>query len=183
MEERIKKLIKPIVGVAIVVFGVSCLINKPESFSDFCEYIGYAVTADSILFIIYYKWAWKWIPWNRPPLLKSKYNGVINYCYNGVDGCKPIEITITQTWLSLKIETKTDINSSVSVSSSFSEEYGQKVLYYTYVTNPSAKVIEQNPIQIGTCRMVLNDDNTCLSGKYWTMRQTIGDIEWNATEM
>ena len=53
------------------------------------------------------------------------------------------------------------------------EENEEYILYYTYITNPKSK---ENPIQHGTCRLMLSNKD-CLTGSYWTSRQTIGDIE------
>lgn len=78
---------------------------------------------------------------------------------------------------------QTDINSSVTTTAMIVKEYGQDILYYTYMTNPSAATQSDNPIQHGTCRMVLCEDNTRLIGKYWTSSNTTGDIEWDANEM
>lgn len=41
-------------------------------------------------------------------------------------------------------------------------------------------VAGENPIQHGTCRMILDGDNSRISGKYWTSSNTTGDIEWVA---
>lgn len=50
------------------------------------------------------------------------------------------------------------------------------------MTNPSAATQKSNPIQHGTCRMVLEGDNKTIRGKYWTSSNTTGDIEWKAVE-
>ena len=52
----------------------------------------------------------------------------------------------------------------------------------TYMTDPSAVYQGKNPIQYGTCRMVLNEDNEKIIGKYWTSSQTIGDLEWTEVQ-
>ena len=37
--------------------------------------------------------------------------------------------------------------------------------------------------QHGTCRMILNEDNARISGKYWTSSNTTGDIDWIAVDV
>ena len=114
--------------------------------------------------------------------MKEQYDGIIYYKLYAIAGEKSISVWIKQTWLGIDVKTKTDINSSVTITATILSEFGQDVLYYTYMTNPSAATQKSNPIQHGTCRMVLNGDNKTISGKYWTSSNTTGDIEWKAVE-
>ena len=50
------------------------------------------------------------------------------------------------------------------------------------MTNPTAATQSENPIQHGTCRMILDGDNSRINGKYWTSSNTTGDIEWLAEQ-
>lgn len=163
--------------LAALIFAICCLVHKPIEIEDYTSYLGYAISGVGILFLIYEKFAWRWIPWNRPPVLAKEYRGVIYYSFKRESGTKEIQIHVKQSWLSVSIKTETDINSSISITGTITEEFGSTYLYYTYVTNPKASVQAKNPIQHGTCRLLLdNMDN--ISGKYWTTSQTIGDIEW-----
>lgn len=182
MSERIQKLIKPSIFLAAVIFAICCLIKKPQEFGDYTSYLGYSVTAVTVCFFVYEKWLWRKLPWNRTPVLKKKYTGTIHYNYKGVAGEKSIHVQIKQSWLGVEIKTSTDFNSSVTIAAAIVNEFGQDVLYYTYMTNPSAAIQRENPIQHGTCRMILNEENTRISGKYWTSSNTTGDIEWVADE-
>ena len=164
MNERIQKLIKPGIIIAALTFAICCLIKKPQEFGDYTSNVSYAVTVVTLIFYIYEKWAWQIIPWNRPPVLKKQYSGTIRYT------------------LGIDIKTNTDINSSVTITAAIVSEFGQDILYYTYMTNPSAATQKSNPIQHGTCRMVLEGDNKTIRGKYWTSSNTTGDIEWKAVE-
>ena len=51
------------------------------------------------------------------------------------------------------------------------------------MTNPSSATQKENPIQYGTCRMILDEDNARISGKYWTSSNTVGDIDWLAVDV
>lgn len=182
MNERIKKMIKPMIIAAVLIFILCWLIIKPTEVEDYCSCIGYAISGVTILFVLYERVFWRYIPWNRPPLLKKKYSGTISYVYKNQPGTKPIEITVTQSWLTVSIKSKTDINSSSSVTGTIVMEYGNDVLYYNYITNPTAVTQGKNPIQQGTCRMVLEGDNSNIKGKYWTSSKTIGDMEWKEVQ-
>ncbi len=178
MVERIKKIIKPSIFLAAVVYIICCIIKKPTAVEDIISYIGYSVSAVTVLFVSYERLFWKFIPWNRPPVLKKKYHGTINYRFKKVQSSKLIDVDIKQTWLTVQIKVKTDINSSTSITADIVSENNQDMLYYSYITNPSAMSEGTNPIQHGTCRMVLNNKNTEIDGKYWTSSQTTGDVHW-----
>ena len=180
MSERIKNLIKPSIFLAAIVFGACCFVKEPQEFGEYITYLSYSATVVTACFFVYEKWLWRRIPWNRPSVLKAKYTGTIRYNYNGVPGEKPIYVQIKQSWLGIDIQTVTDINSSASIVADIVQEHGQDVLYYTYMTNPTAATQSKNPIQYGTCRMILNGDNSRINGKYWTSSNTTGDIEWSS---
>ena len=96
MNERIQKLIKPGIIIAALTFAICCLIKKPQEFGDYTSNVSYAVTVVTLIFYIYEKWAWRIIPWNRPPVLKKQYSGTIRYTFKGTAGEKPIGIQIKQ---------------------------------------------------------------------------------------
>lgn len=182
METRFQKFIKPIIITSIIIFGICWLTKKPENVDDFCSYIGYAISGVTVLFILYERVLWKAIPWNSPPILKPHYNGKITFVQKKETMSKEIDVTVKQSLFSIRIITKTDINSSNSVVGSIVNENGESVLYYSYITNPSAITQGKNPVQYGTCRMVLINKCETVKGKYWTTSQTLGDIEWTASE-
>ena len=181
MQERIKKIIEVAVVIAVLFFVSCCLIKPPLKLGDIGSYISYAVTLTIFIFIVYERFLWRFIPWNRPPVLQRTYNGQIHYIYKRKLGNKPIKIEVKQTWLTIEIKTKTDINASYTVVGNIVSEYGSDVLYYTYITNPDALEQKKNPIQYGTCRMILNKANKQITGKYWTTSQTMGEIYWEAS--
>ena len=178
MQERIEKIMKVLIYFAVLIFIVCCVMKEPLGLGDIGSYTSYAIALTTLFFIIYERFLWKYIPWNRPPVLKREYYGRIQYVYKKKQGCKTIGIEVKQTWLTIKIKTKTDINASYSVVGNIINEHGCDVLYYTYITNPDALQQKGNPIQYGTCRMILNEDNRKIAGKYWTTSQTMGDIYW-----
>lgn len=182
MRERIQKLIKPAIIIAALVFAICCVVRKPQEFGDYTSYVGYSVTVVTLSFVVYEHWLWKVIPWNRPPILHTQYEGIIRYNFNGNVGEKSISVRIKQSWLGIDIKTKTDINSSVTITAAIVREYEQDVLYYTYMTSPSAATQKSNPAQHGTCQMILEEDNKHIYGKYWTSSNTTGDIEWKVVE-
>lgn len=178
MKERINNLIKPLVILAVSIFCVCYFVKQPTSLDGYWSCLSNSITGVVLFFMLYERYLWSFIPWNKPPVLKKHYEGIIHYEYKKQSGVKSIEIKVKQTLLSIEVTTKTDINSSVTVVGDIVKEYGENVLYYTYITNPRAIGQDKNPIQYGTCRMVLDSNNEVIVGKYWTTSKTIGDIEW-----
>jgi len=175
---KIIELIKPFVGIGCLVFLVCFFVKMPIVWSDYFSYIGYSVTTATALFALYEHWIWRYIPWKRPPVLKKHYKGIINYSDNLEVKTKETDITVEQSLSSIKVKTRTDINESYTITSSIEQEYGAYFLYYIYITNPDASTQKHNPIQHGTCRMMLKKDTRTIKGKYWTTSQTTGDIQW-----
>lgn len=178
MEERIRKLIKPLIGIAGIIFLVCYLIKKPASLADATSYLGYAISATTILFLIYERWLWKLIPWNRPFVFKKQYSGRIEFVFDGEHRTKNINIEVRQTWHFVSVQITSDINKSKSITAEIVNENHGEVLYYTYLTDPTMMSQESNPIQYGACRMDLAGTGNTIRGKYWTSQQTAGDIYW-----
>lgn len=117
MEERIKKLIPGIIAIAFFIFGVFYLFFPTKSLADIWSYIGYAISLDSVLVVCYSMFLWRLNPLEKMPRLKKYYKGEIHSNFKKApnDGKKEIAVKITQTLFSVRINTKTDINNSVSI--------------------------------------------------------------------
>lgn len=175
MSEPVKKHLKFAIYIALAVFGICMLISPPKSFRDFTGYTGISVSITVVISILYEKWAWKLNPLEKTPKLYGKYNGILKYNYKGKIGNKEIEVFVKQSLFHLKILLISDEIISSTITSKIIEENGNYVLYYTYITNPKSKFSDENPIQLGTCRFIIDDPKT-LRGIYWTNRKTKGDI-------
>ena len=133
------------------------------------ESAGYSV----IPIAIYERYLWKYNPFVKMPRLKNNYKGK--------SGEKVVEIEIKQSFLSTDVKLKSDEISSKTITSNLVEENGGFVLYYTYITNPLSRYSEKNPIQIGTCKLLI-DKIDSIKGSYWTNRKTIGDLTLESEE-
>jgi hypothetical protein len=157
------------------------LTNKPVTFGDYFSCVSHAVSVVTVAFFVYERWLWRYIPWKRPPVLKKHYNGSIIYTEDTEVRTKEIVVSVKQSLFSVSVQTKTDINASYSITATINMEHGIYFLYYSYITNPNAIVMEGNPIQYGTCRMALQKDTSTLKGKYWNTSRRNGDISWFAS--
>ena len=181
MKAKMESLIK-LSGIIITfIFIIFYKFKIPKSVLDYWDLIlesaGYSVFAIGI----YERYLWKYNPFVKMPRLKKKYTGVLSYNYEDRSGEKAVEIEIKQSFLSTDVKLKSDEISSKTITSNLVEENGGFVLYYTYITNPSSRYSEKNPIQIGTCKLWI-DKNDSIKGSYWTNRKTIGDLTLKSEE-
>lgn len=177
MDKRIENYIKYITYFAISIFIICWVTTNPEDFKDILRQMGTAASVTIIFAGIYSKWLWRKNPFDKTPKLLKKYIGKIEYKFNNEFGEKSTEIYISQNLFSISVRMKTDEVESTSLASKLVEENDRYVLYYTYITNPKSKYSEENPIQYGTCRIVVNNPKR-LEGVYWTTSKTKGDIYW-----
>lgn len=175
MEERIKAFLSKSFWVVVVIFAIRCLIYMPSSIYDFIGCAGESITISVIIMGLYEKWLWRYNPLEKIPKMDKMYNGKIEYNYDGIYSEKETTISIKQSLLTTSVKITTNEVCSNSISSNLVLENSEYILYYTYITNPKSKYSKENPIQYGTCRLMLDDKNN-LRGNYWTSRQTIGDI-------
>ena len=175
MRSQIKELVMVGIGTALIFFAVRCAIFMPEDIWAVLRYISQAITLTVFFLGLYEKFLWRHIPFRKTPHIAGEYIGVIKYHYEGNDGEKNSKITISQSLLTTSVKIETDEITSNSIMSKLIEEHDEHILYYTYITNPKSKFSKENPVQRGTCRLVVNAKGE-FTGVYWTSRQQIGDM-------
>ena len=175
MNDNIKSFITKGFWVVGTLLLIRYMISKPISIKECFGFVGQSITLTLIIMGIYEKWLWRFSPFEKIPNIDGEYLGNIEYNYNGVAGKKKVSIRMKQSLLSINVKITTNEITSSSITSSIILENEEYVLYYNYLTNPKSKFIKGNPIQKGTCRIILNSKSE-LHGTYWTTQQTIGDI-------
>lgn len=178
MENNVKNVFTKGLWIYSILFLIRYFLLPIETFYDFIGAAGEVIFITFIIIGVYCKKLWRYNPCEKMPKLEGTYRGKIKYCYNGKMGEKITIVEIRQTLLNTKVKVKTDEITSSTIASSLVEENGEYILYYTYITNPKGQYSDKNPIQYGTCRIQINQENK-LDGVYWTTRKTIGDIVLN----
>ncbi|WP_305752103.1 hypothetical protein [Mammaliicoccus sciuri] len=126
---------------------------------------------------IYEKYIWKvrtFNIFNYHPCIEVEYEAKANYLCKG-GGKKKTTVNIKQTFLTVNVELKSNEMTSNSITGDIVEEYGKKILYYTYRTDRKVVFRQDNPIKIGTARIIIEKEE--LTGTYWTQAGTSGDIK------
>lgn len=176
MDSRIIKLLSKSLWVALALFAIRYLIWNFNSLYDFIGAAGEVISFTIVIMGLYSGFLWRYNPLEKIPKLMGDYEGVIEYSYNGTVVKKDTFVKIRQTLLSIKVQITTNEITSNTIVANLVEENEEYILYYTYITNPKSKYSKKNPIQHGTCRLILSNKD-CLIGNYWTSRRTTGDIE------
>ena len=189
------RYVKPLLYFAFgcgIVFWMVFHPNTPQAWLGF---VGHVSLAASVLLFIYETVGWRINPFERIPRLKHQYTGTISYEWNGIAETKQIEVSIEQQRSSVSVTTQTNESTSRSLASAIVKEEGSYSVYYVYRTTPLAEVEGRNPIQLGTCRIVIPKQSFAwsrawvlpkapdqLMAKYWTSRKTCGDIRLQAVK-
>lgn len=175
MKSKFTTLLKLSGILAIIIFILLFLINLPKSINEIWNILIESAGYSTIICLLYEKYLWKYNPFVKIPRLKKKYKGKLKYTYNNESREKSVIVKFKQTLLSTKVKLQSNEIRSNTLTSEMIKENDEFVLYYTYITNPSSEYSDKNPIQIGTCKLVI-DNVTNFSGIYWTNRKTIGDL-------
>lgn len=176
MKSELNKLIVKSLYVSIVLFVLRSFIIEIQSMYDLYGAIGEVISITLILMSFYCSFLWRLNPFESIPKIMGDFEGIIEYNYNGESKTKKTEVKIIQSLISTKVMIWTNEIMSQTIASELIKEGEQYCLYYTYITNPKSKYSKENPIQYGTCKLIIQNKNK-LEGTYWTNRQTIGDIE------
>ena len=175
MKEVTKSLIKKSSWVAIGLGLIIYLFYQPKNLNGYLSVMKYAVVFSALIMTAYEKKLWRYNPFEKVPKLHKSYKGIVSYNYDNKPGEKEMEIEIKQTLLSIRVILKTNEIRSASITGNLVIEKEEYVLYYIYETDPKAEVIQNNPIQRGACRFVVDNVDE-LNGQYWTSRKTAGDL-------
>lgn len=179
MKSKMEALIKLSGIIVLVIFIILYKLKMPESVLEYWDLILESTGYSVIAIVVYERYLWKYNPFVKIPRLKKKYTGILSYNYKGKFGEKNVEIEIKQSFLSTDVKLKSDEISSKTITSDLVEENGEFVIYYTYITNPLSRCSDENPIQVGTCKLVIDNIND-IRGNYWTNRKTICDLHFHS---
>lgn len=184
MNEQFNKLITKTAWVALILFGIRCLISWDLIFVGFSLYniFGYASEAIGVTVLLmgfYEKLLWKYNPFEDTPVLNKYYEGILVSTYDGIE--REANLKIKQTLLSINTILTSKEGSSRSMSSTIENILGEKQLTYCYINTPKASFRHRSEIHYGTAIVCIEDPNQ-LTGHYFTDRKTTGDMIFYTAE-
>lgn len=180
MVTQFQTLVKRTIYVVIGLFIVRCFfswgsLSKYPKIYAIYGYAGEAITATTLLAVIYERWLWKYDPTIKTPVLKKEYEGTFVSSYDNKE--RKADLHIHQTLLSMTIIMSTGESKSKSISSSIDNILGEYQLTYCYLNTPNANVRNRSEIHYGTAMLCI-DDPAIIKGQYFTDRRTMGDMEF-----
>lgn len=175
MEDRLKKYIEYICGMAVILFLLIKIffdfINKDIALTDA---IAYTTTATSFIALVYISFLWKYNPFEKIPKIYGEYKGILVSNYDNIE--RNIDVIIHQNLFEIRILLNSNESSSKSITANIYTEYGTQMLSFGYINNPKALKKDTSPIHYGMCILEIKNKNT-LEGQYFTDRHTLGDIK------
>ena len=170
-----------IVVIALFIFFLFPWNYTSITIADVWKALGKTVTLSLLIFTVFIKHLWRYrlfrlfIP---IPYLGGEWSGILRYNWNGLDGEKPIKLTIRQSLFHIQFIITTDESISRSCSASFNidELRGENEVIYSYSNQPSIIHRDHSQIHYGAARLNIVDNNTKLEGYYWTDRKTVGEL-------
>ena len=171
MDERYKKYVECICGIAIISFVIVKIIFKNLGIWDA---LTYASSFTSIVVVLYVTVLWRINPFEKIPKLKKEYIGTLISTYD--DKQRDVKIFVKQNLFETKIIFESNESSSKSITANFYDEYGTQMLSFGYINNPKAMYKNRSPIHYGMCILEIKDKDH-LKGQYFTDRCTRGDIK------
>lgn len=180
-----KNEIKKYIYISVIIYVLIDLLVKLDFTKISCIVLYNTITSNLIqytllfMFFVYEKWLWKYMPFHDIPKLHKKYEGTLKSSYDNKE--RNIYVKINQTLFGISITIKTDESKSYTVVANFDITYNYKRLIYTYHNVAKAEYNERSPQHYGTTILDVDDINE-LTGKYYTERNTTGDIKLHKTD-
>ena len=171
MKEVLKKYGSYVLGIAIIIFVSLSILFKNNNFIDNLDG---AISLTLFLCFIYYKYLWKYNPFDKIPKIYGNYEA--NLISDFDKKKRKIKLEIKQDLLSTRIYMESKESKSESISSNLIKEEDGWKLIYAYNNLPNAKERHHSEIHYGTCVLEIKN-NKILKGTYYTDRKTLGDIE------
>jgi predicted pore-forming effector associated with SMODS systems len=179
--------IKVLIGLVVVIWAVTLLVQGHPVPLDYIKAFSYAVTGVSFALVLWNKWLWSWRvfrPWlTTRPDLRGTWKG--NLVSNWVDpitrqGRGEIEayLVIRQTFSTVDARLHTSESFSVSLSADIvADGEGVHTLAVVYQNTPRALLRERSPIGHGGMLLYVRGVPVHqLDGEYWTDRGTKGEL-------
>lgn len=130
-----------------------------------------------------YLWKTKWVQmmdWIKTPNISGKWDVEIRTSHDSFTEKISGKAIIRQSAfrISIALETKSSISSSIHAALMRTEKVSEYELTYNYINHPKADSTETMSIHMGTTRVSLSDDGKQMDGEYYTGRdrQNFGRI-------
>ena len=173
-------------------FGLALSVYSgldPSQLKDFLGLIPKVITLDLLVVWVFLRWLWRWRifrPWLVPfPNLNGTWTGHVQSDWvnpetNEGIGPIPAMLTIKQRLFLISCVMHSEEMKSDSYSEGFRIDADRqlKQMTYTYTSKPRPSVSQRSVPHDGTVLLdIVETPKLKLKGRYWTERETTGEIE------
>ncbi len=141
------------------------------------------LTAASVVFVIFYRWAWRMGPlpaWSGRPLLQGVWVGYLSSDYGRAPGAPPLTLPIVfvirQTYLTLSLQSFTASQVGDSRVEAIIRNARTDATRLAYVFELKNQYPGERKLVNGAGDLELLADGTILKGGYWTSSPTHGSL-------
>jgi hypothetical protein len=179
--------IKVLIGIVVVIWAVTLLVQGHPVPLDYIKAFSYAVTGVSFALVLWNRWLWSWRvfrPWlTTRPDLRGTWKGHLVSSWvdpNTKQGRGEIEVylVIRQTFSTVDARLLTAESFSVSLSADIvADGEGIQTLAVVYRNTPRSLLRGRSPIGHGGMLLYVRGTPVHqLDGEYWTDRGTKGEL-------
>ncbi|MCP3797961.1 hypothetical protein NLX83_01690 [Allokutzneria sp. A3M-2-11 16] len=187
-------LTRVVIGVAVLVFFVGTWLQGGKPDFGWLKFFSAAVLAATVLLTVWDLWLWRTriaqiIP-GVPRSLRGTWRGTLtSFWVNPETGervpPKTVYLVVRQRITRISVTLLTNESRSTSSLAELSEVDGICELVYLYINRPEARFEHRSRMHHGsTVLSVSGSPAKRLKGKYWTDRDSKGELdfaEWNKT--
>lgn len=187
---RDRTRLQVIVGIVVLVFAGGILLSGDEVQSDWLRFYSVAVAAATIALAAWDRWAWH-LPVSQkfrsvPRDLRGTWQGTLTTFWSDpvtrvTPAPKTVYLVVRQTCSTISATLLTDESTSRSSMAQIAGEDGDCHLVYSYLNTPENRVEHRSRIHYGSTELhVVNRPATRLKGRYWTNRDSRGELDFQS---
>jgi hypothetical protein len=181
-------LIRLVVSIVVAVFALGIVLTGGHPDPKLLQFFAWAVFAATAVLWIWERFVWKWGPAQGLPRVPRNLNGtwkgqLESFWKDPSTGQSPppkdVYLVIRQTATTTVVALLTNESRSDSSVAMVSDEPGLTTLAYIYLNRPDPKYEDRSRMHHGgTTLDVTGRPATRLRGRYWTDRDTRGQLDF-----
>lgn len=182
-----KSLVWFITAVVVLVFAGGILLTGGHPDPAWLKFYSFAVSAVVVAIALWDRWLWRLKPVQRmkavPRDLRGTWKGTLTSFWvdpntGSSPPTRPAYLVIRQTWSSVSVILFTDESRSDSSLAKVSAGDGVSSLDYMYLGRPDNRIEHRSRMHHGSTSLdVTGNPATRLRGRYWTDRDSRGELE------
>lgn len=176
-------------AVVVGVMSVGLVLEGADLKFGWIRFVSIAAFVLVLLNTIWERWVWRVPVLQRfervPPDIRGTWRGKVRTEW--IDPAtkqtappKPAYLVVRQTFREVSVTLLTDENRSSTTLAQLTRVNGTSQLDYMYLSRPDSSVAHRSPMHHGSTSLVVSGaPGRRLKGRYWTDRNTRGELDFN----